>query len=44
MIEQEYQILNRARPDEKDLHLIENEYGRNIRIRCKFPKSIKKNT
>jgi len=44
MIEQEYQILNRARPNEKDLHLTENKYGRSIKIRCKFPKSIKKNT
>ena len=43
-MEQKYQILNRTRPNEEDLHLIENEYGRSIRIRCKFPKSIKKNT
>ena len=44
MIEQKYQILNKARPNEEDLHLIENEYGRSIKIRCQFPRSIKKNT
>ena len=43
-MKQKYQILNEIRPNEEDLHLIENEYSRSIKIRCKFPRLIKKNT
>ena len=37
-------ILHNCRPDEENLPKRENEYEKGIKIRCKFPKSVKKRT